>query len=398
MSWRSFTIEPIDVWLFRDGRPFSAGSDVWARSLSMPSPFTLLGALRAFFLTQRGISPKEFYEGRVVQDQDLKKQWGGPGADPGQLELIGPFWYRERSLYFPVPADVVRVGDKWRLLQPLRPDRAKLVEMNLPSPLGPLWVKAAGAVESESGYLSYADFQKYLSLPAESGKELSSLRILPSQAFLERERRTGLKISPRRTAEEGFLYQVEFLRLCEGVQLCGFARLPNGTEPQNGILFLGGERRMGFLKWDSLSEGEPLALRSLRRNNQERLKVILLSPAYFSEGWKPKDWGEIGLGGYQLVAAAIPRLTPVSIFEKKGKNIFQKRLYCVPPGSVYFFEKKESKDLQEQNSPPPFDRFTEEPSLHALPMPSQADQEKHAYLPLKKLGFGLYATSTWNYA
>lgn len=405
MSWSDFTIEPIDVWLFRDGRPFSAGSDVWARSLPMPSAFTLLGALRTFFLTQAGISPRDFYEGNVPWA--LKAQWGGPGADAGQLRLRGPFWYRNGQLYFPTPADLVRVQGKLQRLQPLPPPNLNLLHTNLPSNPSLLWAKSPHAVEFEGGYLSHGDFEKYLRLEAQSDDGLEGLEPLSLQAFLERERRTGIKIGQGRTVEEGFLYQVEFVCLKEGVQLYGSAWLPNGTQPTDGLLFLGGERRMGALRWNSSSaQSDPKAptldrlLENFRATAKayERVKVILLSPAYFSAGWQPEDWSSMGLAGWKLVAAAVPRLIPMGIFEKKGGNIFQKRFYCVPPGSVYFFERGQS-----QSQFP--DAFTEEPSASMSQVACQAEKkskpsanEECSTLPLKKLGFGLYATSTWNYA
>jgi CRISPR-associated protein Cmr3 len=37
-------IRPMDVWLFRDGKPFMAGEDHAAETLFPPSPFTLQGS------------------------------------------------------------------------------------------------------------------------------------------------------------------------------------------------------------------------------------------------------------------------------------------------------------------------------------------------------------------
>ncbi|MDW8295139.1 MAG: type III-B CRISPR module-associated protein Cmr3 [Aquificaceae bacterium] len=391
MSWRDFTIEAVDVWLFRDGRPFSAGSDVWARSLPMPSPFTLLGALRTFFLTQKGISPRDFYEGKV-EDQKLKEQWGGPGAHPGQLRLRGAFWYKGGHIYFSAPADLVRVQGKLQLLQPLRQDSNRLqVKLNFPlDELSCLWAKSSKPVEPVSGYISDKDLRSYLgrgnqSDSSDSEGELENISLLPLQEFLEKERRTGIKIGAGRSVEEGFLYHTEFIRLKEGVRLCGSAYLPNGIERAEGILFLGGERRMGVLRWETPSHSLEELLESFKNKpatTQERVKIVLLSPAYFSEGWKPKSWSDIGLNGWTLVAAAVPRLVPIGMFEKKGDRIGQKRFYCVPPGSVYFFERKQGS----AEFPP---AFTQEP-------PTREGEDSR--LPLGQLGFGLYATSTWNYA
>ena len=47
-------IEPSDVLLFRDGKPFSAGDDHAARSIFPPSPRTFQGAVRAAILSRHG--------------------------------------------------------------------------------------------------------------------------------------------------------------------------------------------------------------------------------------------------------------------------------------------------------------------------------------------------------
>jgi CRISPR/Cas system CMR-associated protein Cmr3 (group 5 of RAMP superfamily) len=44
MTW--LQIRPQDVWLFRDGKPFSGGEDHAATGIFPPTPFTVQGALR----------------------------------------------------------------------------------------------------------------------------------------------------------------------------------------------------------------------------------------------------------------------------------------------------------------------------------------------------------------
>jgi len=53
-------IRPIDVWLFRDGKPFTAGEDHAAETLFPPSPFTLQGAIRTKVLADKGVNLAEF--------------------------------------------------------------------------------------------------------------------------------------------------------------------------------------------------------------------------------------------------------------------------------------------------------------------------------------------------
>jgi hypothetical protein len=50
-------LEPLDVWLFRDGRPFMAGQQFRAASRFPPSPLVVQGALRAYHLMVHSTVP-----------------------------------------------------------------------------------------------------------------------------------------------------------------------------------------------------------------------------------------------------------------------------------------------------------------------------------------------------
>ena len=114
--WQLF-VEPNDVLLFRDGKPFTAGEDPRAQSPFPPTPFTIQGALRSKVLFDSGVSPSE-YVSDLPNDkaQNLRKLIGVPGKDYGQLRLRGPFVARRRdgtiTRYFPLPADVVKTEDE----------------------------------------------------------------------------------------------------------------------------------------------------------------------------------------------------------------------------------------------------------------------------------------------
>ena len=117
-------IEPLDVWLFRDGRPFTAGADHHARSVFPPSPRTLYGALRTkllFDAVERG-------EGRL-DDQGFVERTVGLPDDLECLTLRGPLLARRGvngrvERYFPAPLDLARIGETdgdaspWQLLAP----------------------------------------------------------------------------------------------------------------------------------------------------------------------------------------------------------------------------------------------------------------------------------------
>src|SRR5207244_9940034 len=74
-------IEPDDVWLFRDGRPFAADDQSRAASLFPPTPRTLQGALRSARLAQSGAS----FRNQTTWPTDV----GNPN-NFGDLKLRGP--------------------------------------------------------------------------------------------------------------------------------------------------------------------------------------------------------------------------------------------------------------------------------------------------------------------
>jgi CRISPR-associated protein Cmr3 len=52
-------LEALDVWLFRDGRPFDAGSDHRARSLFPPYPTVIQGVIRSHQVVVTGADPRD---------------------------------------------------------------------------------------------------------------------------------------------------------------------------------------------------------------------------------------------------------------------------------------------------------------------------------------------------
>lgn len=393
-EWRKFEITPVDVWTFRDGRPFSAGEDTRARSHALPSPFTLLGAFRTAALLEKGIAPKDFYEGRTPCPE-----WGKAGPFPGDFALRGPFWRKADTIYFPLPADVVRITsplkneaqvaeserrrkeeeNEYALLSPLKDPP---FQTSLPnSSLYPLWIKKCGNPTAPGDlYLSLEGLLDYLTKKPISEKHLAK----PSD-FYEREVRMGIHLeSKRRTVKEGFLYRAEYIRLHEGVSLYVEVSLPKSqNQSMNGFfLHLGGERRMAYLR-----EVTPGRLKDLPRPKSlpPKLKVILLSPAWFSGGYQPKGrWAGL-LGGYKLIAVALPSPQRLSTFVYKDGRAYQWSASFVPAGSVYFFERESGGSST--SAPPP--AFTEKPSF---------DGDDGEEVPLDQLGFGLYVTSDWDYA
>ena len=315
-------LEPLDVWLFRDGRPFTAGQQFRAASRFPPSPLVVQGALRAYHLMVHSRAP-------AWDDAAVTEVVGGPD-DWGPLRLAGPLVARRApdgtvDVLLPPPADAVARGATLRRL----PAPAELpAGLRLPAPtprLFPLW--ELGAEQSEKAsqrlWLRLADFAAYC-----RGEPVTGV---PQEELWTEEVRIGIaQDSARRTTREGLYYEARYVRLHPGVGL--LVAFDGLAWPEHeGVLALGGERRSA--RFEVLAE--PL-LPTAPDPLPERFSVFFLTPAVFERGWLPRDWGAFFEGAVELVAAALDRYETVGGFDlARGRERPARR--AVPAGSVYYF-------------------------------------------------------------
>ncbi len=371
-------IHPHDVLLFRDGRPFSAGTDVRARSLFPPTPFTIQGAIRARVLFSSRVSPADYAHGRR-EAQQLRDLIGPPHGGYGELRLKGPFLARRENdrwvRYFTAPADIVGIRGSYRFLQPLKDSPW---QANLPDNLQAPWIRTTEHPEEARGWISEEGLRRYLQgeAPSEVHKECE---------FVEREHRFGIALERGlRTVRESYLYLAEFLRLKEDVafwvEVEGISEADLGGK--EGFLQLGGEARVAYYE---VQEAGLDSLLTPPNPLPKRFKVVLLTPAWFSCGWQPQgaNWGQFFVapkGSVRLVSAILPRYQAIGgayVDDQRRKGAFQKPMRrFVPAGSVYFFE----HDGKASWAGKP---FTETP-------PGEGDYGQ--------IGFGTGVISEWNFA
>jgi len=335
--WQLF-IEPMDVLLFRDGKPFAAGEDHRAASLFPPTPFTMQGVVRSKVLFDSGVSPAD-YANRTPAAQPLAEQIGWPAQGYGRLCLRGPFVARRRNggvtRYLPLPADVVKAGEEYRLLTPLP---GSPFTANWPGGGQFLWTRTAEAVTEARGWLAEEAFQRYC-----QGQVPRCEEVVSESALVLREPRVGIALDfHKRRPREAHLYQMEFLRLREKV---GFLLEVAGIDrftPAQGVLAIGGESKAA--RYEVL--GETSAPQTIRL--PERFKLVLLTPAWFAGGWQPDggNWAPFfgGSANVRLVAAAVPRAQAIGgarVDDRPDlgrRGDFQKPMRrFVPAGSVFFF-------------------------------------------------------------
>jgi CRISPR-associated protein Cmr3 len=337
-------LEPVDVALFRDGRSFTAGSDHRARSLFPPNPSTVLGALRSKLLMDTGVSLTAFAK-RQDEAHVAKDQMGWPGEAP-PFALCGPFIARvERDAngcvcqirpYYPLPADVVEVGQAYHVLKPIAPGVDLPFNANWPdNTLCPLWLPGTEKQREGEGWLDEQTLQACL-----GGTVPAKTEVWPDERLFARESRFGVGIDSRRKRyQDGLLYQVEFIRPREGVGLA--VDIVEGAPrfDQSGLLSMGGESRtFRYYRLD--------VPRQPAQPSSQRFKVYFATPAYFKNGWCPKQsWSTWFGGDVHLVAVALRRARAISGVkvdtESQHGGTFPKTgLKFVPAGSIYYFEAK----------------------------------------------------------
>jgi CRISPR-associated protein Cmr3 len=362
-------IRAVDVWLFRDGKPFTAGEDHIAESAFPPSPLTLQGAIRTKVLADKGINLSEF----ACQGQPDPEV--GYGENFGKLRLRGPLLMRckdgkwERLI--PMPADVVKVGDRYGLL---RPNSDLPFATNLPEGLQLLWAQTEKRITEAKGWLPESEWANYL-------QGQPPHQVVSAESLFAFEPRFGIAIDANKgTTQEAMLYQARFVRLKEGTAL--WAEVGGVSLSKKGFLRFGGEGRAAV--YEALSQQE--SLRPLSQfnfvSNSNRFKVVLVTPAWFSSGWQPKDgdWSKIFGASVHLVGAAIPRPLLLGGFDV-AKGVPKPMRTFVPPGAVYFFETDEPIQITKDFC------FTETPESVKL-----QNNGKNAW---GEIGFGMVLFGRW---
>lgn len=333
---QTLLIEPSDVWLFRDARPFAAGEQGRAVSVFPPTPQTVQGAIRSARLSLSG----EPFDVSMWSDA-LRKEIGDPDS-PGKVALRGPL-VAQRSdgairLHFPMPADTGMFAEGFRMLSPRHLDKPY---MNGPQGIYPLLPpEGSQPVKFSPFWLDGEGLAAYLN------GDVAHTRTYPSDTLFSREARVGVGIdSAVKRPIDGLLYQVEFVRPLPDVGLV--VEVDGISLPPSGFLQLGGEAKAARYEAvdagiDSTSGVKP-AERVTDLGNVRQFKIYLATPALFETGWLPAcidatthkgTWNGVDV---TLRAAAIGKPQVIG-GRDVARGIERPIRRAVPAGSVYFFE------------------------------------------------------------
>jgi len=335
MSMTSVFIQPSDVWLFRDGRPFAANDQGRAASIFPPTPRTLQGVIRSARLAQSGES-FDFTKWPAT----LRAEIGQPD-DFGALQMRGPLLAKRREdgtleRFFPLPADIVKLTNGWLVLSP---DPSASIQTNWATGLQPLLPAVGSEAEKfESGWLDSDSLLAYL------GGNQNGLNVpVSNEDLFQREPRLGIGVdSLAKKTVEGMLYQVEFVRLQENVGL--LVEFSGVSLILPGTLQIGGEARAARYALSPTGIDLSQTQRLTSDGKPLRLKMYLASPTFFGRGWLPQaidphtlsgNWRGIEL---KLIAAALHKPQSIGGRDLARRDVQRPMKRAVAAGSVYFWE------------------------------------------------------------
>lgn len=346
-------VEPRDPLIVRDGRPFGPNPGARAKSLAFPFPSTIAGGVR----TRAGQNGNGLFDINKIDDVKKVSLRGPLLAELNENGIV--------DFMVPAPADALLVQDQKtkvvtrHRLRPLRPPSQ--ADSNLPQELS----YSVGLIQDDlpkpykkaPSYWYWNQFKSWLISPPKIEILTKKQLVKLGHAGPDRDRRTHVAIDPATLAgEDGALFATSGLTFSraareddeEIAQLSQIRRLGLAVEVtklakmeiEQGVGSLGGERRT--MVWQP--GGKPLPttipgkLTDKIIQSKGYCRLILLTPAYFEEGWRP-TWlvnKETNIK-VELKAAVVGKPQTVSGWDFVARGPKPTRR-LVPAGSVYFLQ------------------------------------------------------------
>ena len=382
-------IEPQEPLLVRDGRPFGPTPGARARSLPFPFPSTTAGAVRS----RAGEVDGRFAP--ALADEVTKIPVRGPllveVADDGGLEF-----------YAPAPGDALlfdredKQYDLRRLVPLAMPPGAQTdLGGQLPHAVGLARPNPDKPAKRPPAFWKWERFAEWLLKP-----ELKPDDGVTSRAALgidgpPTDRRMHVGINPDTlTGRDGALFMTGGLTFWRNEQnpespdelrLSGVRRLALAVDMDHtgplslapGFGPMGGERRL--MHWRLVESSFPTVPEGLREQvvADGHCRVILLTPAYFTAGWRPETL-LAPLEGVtaELVAAVVGKPQTVSGWDLALPGPKASRRLA-PAGSVYYLKLSDDKEAN--------GRWFDAVWMHCV---SDIESDRNS-------GFGLAAVGVW---
>lgn len=355
MSSTYYYVRPTDS-LFLRGNLAFGDSGEHGSGLMPPPPSLFAGAFRSALLGQNAAQLAAFVDSGRCTDPALAQCLGTP-TEPGDFALTWLSLAGEPSVgaapqaIAALPADLLQLGSAFCKLEPRAlaagvhasgelPLRATLVSAKQEKPAGGMYLRGQG-------------LQQHL-----RGQVPEHAQSIAAKHLYQRDPRLGIGLNPdAHTAEEGLIYTTEgyaFGSACSQredpreftstgflVGLQGVA----GLLPAQGLLRLGGDGRSA--QYRQVSFAPPAAGHTL--GSQRQFRLLLQTPALFSQGWLPEGVHRQEDGVYRLrgngfdarlACAALGRRDIVSGWDLHAWAPKPAQA-AAPAGSVYWFDQLE---------------------------------------------------------
>ncbi|HKZ78451.1 MAG TPA: type III-B CRISPR module-associated protein Cmr3 [Pyrinomonadaceae bacterium] len=412
-------VEPRDPLIARDGKPFGVG--VSASTLPFPFPSTITGGVR----TRAGLAGGSFVDSAGVPNKVLietVKQISTSGALLVELNDQGDIvdWLA------PAPADALLLENKAdrkqaqvKRLVPIDKEDGVTSIKDPPhasddlAPVGLPRFDPSKPIDTAPRFWQWAKFEQWLLDPEtiSSPHNIAELGI----SGLATEARTHVAIDPGKwTAREGQLFQTRGLeftqcqekKIEEAKRLALAIRVDSGEEEpdkliqaiKEGLSPLGGERRT--VMWRESKQSFPSnpfvgdLANTIESQQIKASRVVLLTPAYFTEGSRPtwllaKRYGtQPQLVGIANTRAQVTSGWDFEHYEKKANGRVvrgrpKKSRRLMPAGSVLFLKFDNGKNIRE---------WIENTWMSCVSDDStEGDIDQH-----RRDGFGLAAIGVWD--
>jgi len=330
----------------RDGRPFGANSGNRMKSVGWPLPSVVAGSLRTLLGKRAG---RDFT--KEVAEELLT------------VEVAGALTIVDETLYLPAPHDCVVHPEKGALrVSPVPtegycnwPDQGlepvmlteKQAEADFKPGDSPAWWPLDSYVDWLVGNELILD-SRFLAAPTPELR--THVQLLPETGSAEEGRlftTSALPLSHLRRfgagAQEDLAKRFAAIALAARATASGW--MSDVLKGLDTLHTLGGERRLvHWAEKSGVSWACPDRIKELLETT-DRIRMILATPAIFSQGWKP-GWLGTGLSGkppgsetaLKLVGVCIPRWRAVSGWSLAVPSGPKPVRRMVPAGGVYFFE------------------------------------------------------------
>ncbi len=349
MSTTYFYVRPTDSLFVRGNQAFGNGGE-HGGSLMPPPPSLFAGAFRSAILGKDAAQMTAFLSHGGRCSEPAMHRCLGTTDVPGEFQItwvslaVDVGGNTVPQAISPLPSDLLLLGNHFATLEPRA--TATGVASSGDLPMRATLISAKQEKPTAGSYLRQTGLAQHL-----SGQKPADSERIESKQLHVRDPRLGIGLNAdSRTVEEGLIYTTE-----------GFAFSPNNGQsssafvgtgfligiegvgdllPEQGQLRLGGDSRSAqYTKVRFIAPNQPKLANT-------RFRLLLQTPALFSQGWLPEGVTRDGDESYRLesdgfsarlACAALGRREVISgwdLYHWKPKPAQS----AVPTGSVYWFD------------------------------------------------------------